>query len=409
MSTNYVPAIKAKMGDWIYYITKMKFGEVAKQVELAEKIHPNKELDEQIQRNLSTRVKDMTEFLLREQQRFYGSLVVAVYKGNPVFHPIKINEQHGIVDQVSHSFGLLQMDGSQTFFALDGQHRLESIKEACQVNVDLKEEEISVIVLKHASDKEGMIRTRRLFTKLNRYAKPTDEKTNITIDEDDAIAIITRLLVRENEILKNIIKIDATGKQISTGKADARYLATLQSLYEANVELAKAFNGGLEIDKEFLSHRPEDEFIDALYAFLEDVWMKLFENIDVLKSISEGINSPGYYRSSESGGDIWVRPIFQLIAAEVIQRGLLDGAELQHIVEKLNKLPRSLATEPWKNVIYNPGTNRISGGKAERKFLVEMLVVFMGLGKSSETKTSLREKYGQYYEQKSRDIKILED
>lgn len=406
MSTNYVPAIKAKMGDWTYYITKMKFGEVAKQVELAEKIHPNKELDEQIQRNLSNRVKEMTEFLLKEEQRFYGSLVVAVYKGNPKFHGIRITEEHQIVDKVSHSFGLLQMDGSQTFFALDGQHRLESIKAACQENLDLKEEEISVIVLKHAEDKAGMIRTRRLFTKLNRYAKPTDEKTNITIDEDDAIAIVTRQLVRENDTLKRLIKIDSTNKQISTRKSDSKYLTTMQTLYESNCELAKAFDGGFEFSKEFLSHRPDDEFLESLYNYLEEVWLALFEKVDVLCKIRLGQIEPGSLRGGDNGGNIWVRPIFQLIVSEVIQRAILADQNLDNIVAKLNTLPQTLSEEPWLKVIFNPGTNRVIGGKAERKFLVEALVVFGGLGNSKLSKKSLKEKYGEYYEQSSRDIKL---
>ncbi|WP_462158653.1 hypothetical protein [Pseudoalteromonas sp. GB56] len=45
-------------------------------------------------------------------------------------------------------------------------------------------------------------------------------------------------------------------------------------------------------------------------------------------------------------------------------------------------------------------------GKTERKFLVELLVVFLDLGKSVETKKALKEKYGEYFEQKSRDIPI---
>ncbi|MFA0717485.1 DNA sulfur modification protein DndB [Vibrio splendidus] len=404
MSTNYVPAIKAKMGDWIYYITKMKFGEVAKQVELAEKIHPNKELDEQIQRNLSNRVEAMTEFLLKEKQRFYGSLVVAVYKGNPMFHPIRIDEEHGIVDRVNHSFGLLQMDGSQTFFALDGQHRLESIKEACEENIDLKEEEISVIVLKHASDKEGMIRTRRLFTKLNRYAKPTDEKTNISIDEDDAIAITTRQLVRENAYLKKFTKINSTGKQISTSKADNKYFSTMQSVYEVNIELAKAYNGGLEVNKDFLSHRPEDEFLESLFDYLNEIWCGLFEQIAPLQRIASSEVSPGSIRGGDNGGNVWVRPIFQLVIAEVIQRALLSGKKLDEVISSLNKLPQSFDEEPWLNVIYNKGTNRVTGAKNERKFLVEAIIVFSELGSSPETKKTLREKYGTYFDQKSRDF-----
>ena len=316
MSANYVPAIKSKMGDWVYFITKMKLGEVASQVELAEEIHPNKALDELIQRDLSNRVEQMTEFLLSEPQHFYGSLVVSIYNGNPEFCPIKINEENDIVDKVNHSFGLLKMDGSQTYFALDGQHRLESIKNAVKQNPDLKSEEISVLVLKHDSSKEGMIRTRRLFTKLNRYAKPTDGKTNIAIDEDDCVAINTRRLVREFEPLKKIIKIEASGKQIGSSSKDAKYFTTLMSLYEANLELCQGFRSGFDLEKKFLSKRPDDEVLDDMYNFLKNIWSLIIERIPVMKSVRQG-EKPGKFRGKD-GGNIWMRPIGQLIFASFI-------------------------------------------------------------------------------------------
>jgi DNA sulfur modification protein DndB len=263
MSANYVPAIKSQMGDWTYYITKMKFGEVASQVELAEDIHSPKSLDEEIQRDISNRVKDMTEFLLSEPQRFYGSLVVSVYKGNPKFYPLTIDEKNGIVDSVDHSFGLLKMDGSQTYFALDGQHRLKSIKNAVKENPDLKSEEISVLVLNHDSSQQGMIRIRRLFARLNRYAKPTDGKTNIAIDEDDCVAITTRRLVNDFKPFKAIIKKEAAGKQISNSHKDDNYFTTLVALYEANIELCSG-SVELNLNKKFLSKRPEDELLDDI-------------------------------------------------------------------------------------------------------------------------------------------------
>lgn len=398
MSANYIPAIKSKMGDWNYYITKMKFGEVASQVELAEEVHPNRELDQQIQRELSNRVQSMTEFLLTENQRFYGSLVVSIYKGNPEFLPIRIDEGNEIVDKVDHSFGLLKMDGSQTYFALDGQHRLESIKNACKENPDLKEEEISVLILKHDSSKEGMIRTRRLFTKLNRYARPTDSKTNIVIDEDDCIAINTRRLVREFLPLKKVVKIEASGKQISSSNSDAAYLTTLAALYEFNFEVCGAFRGEWDLSKEFLAKRPDDELLDDMYGFIEQVWTKLIENIDVLYSICRHGEKPGKYRRPD-GGNVWVRPIGQLIFAEFIKRAILNQVDIDSVIEYVKKVPTSLTDEPWVNVIWNPNTNRISGSKSERSFMVDALCLSSGLGKSSMsmTKGDMKKKYGEYH------------
>jgi DNA sulfur modification protein DndB len=403
MSTN-VAAIKAKMGDWTYYITKMKFGEVASQVKLAEEIHKNKDLDELIQRDLSDRVEAMTAFLLEEPQRFYGSLVVAIYKGNPVFHPIKIAEGNKIVDSTDHSFGLLQMDGSQTYFALDGQHRLSSIKAACEQNPDLKSEEISVLVIKHDESIDGLIRTRRLFTKLNRYAKATDHKTNIALDEDDCIAIATRRLVREFGFFKGTIKIDAKGKQLAVGKADDKYITTLAMLYECNKELACgfSFNGSkVALTKEFLSKRPDDALLDGLFEFLENVWSTLFNKIPQLKGVGSGTQTPGKLRNESNS--TWMKPVSQLILCKVLRNGLINDISVDESVKKIAKVPLALTGEPWANVIYDVNLATIKSGSGHSDFLVDLLSHSIGIP-NSISKKELKKKYGEYYGKTTKEV-----
>ena len=404
MSANYVAAIKAKMGDWTYYITKMKFGEVAAQVKLAEEIHKNKDLDELIQRDLSDRVEAMTAFLLEEPQRFYGSLVVAIYKGNPVFYPIKIDEGNKIIDSVNHSFGLLQMDGSQTYFALDGQHRLSSIKAACEENPDLKSEEISVLVIKHDESVSGLVRTRRLFTKLNRYAKATDLKTNIALDEDDCIAISTRRIVREFPQFKGIVKIEAKGKQLGTGKADDRFMTTLAMLYECNKELAHGFTyEGVKVSlsKEFLAKRPDDGLLDALFDFLVAVWGALFLKIPHLGAVAKGLQSPGTLRNDQHS--VWMKPVSQLVLSRVVRNALMRDLDIADVVTRASTVPTSFLEEPWANVIYDVGLQSVISGSAHSDFLVELISHSLSIP-SSVTKKDLRKKYGEYYGKGSKEI-----
>ena len=47
---DYVPALRARMGDWQYYVTVMKLGKIARECRLAEEIHKHKDLDDLIQR-----------------------------------------------------------------------------------------------------------------------------------------------------------------------------------------------------------------------------------------------------------------------------------------------------------------------------------------------------------------------
>ena len=64
------------------------------------------------------------------------------------------------------------------------------------------DEQLSVIVVvrEHQSvdDALWLQRYRRLFSSLNRYAKPTDADTNIIMDEDDVVAIVTRRLITDH-------------------------------------------------------------------------------------------------------------------------------------------------------------------------------------------------------------------
>ena len=111
---------------------------------------------------------------------------------------------------------MLSFDGTQDYYALDGQHRLAAIKALIDpisdVAVDapegFKDEELSVIVVVPSEAEtrdQFMKRYRRLFGNLNRYAKPTDEVTNIIMDEDDVFAIITRRLITEHEFLRPLV------------------------------------------------------------------------------------------------------------------------------------------------------------------------------------------------------------
>jgi hypothetical protein len=124
-----------------HYVTVMKIGKIARECRLAEEIHTDKDLDDLIQRAITDRVaKEMVPYLLNEPQRFYGALVVAVYGGEPEFSLVRVDE-HELLDdkdRSSYGFGLLRFDGSQVYYALDGQHRLKSMQEAIRMQIDNK-------------------------------------------------------------------------------------------------------------------------------------------------------------------------------------------------------------------------------------------------------------------------------
>ncbi len=408
---DYVPALKAKMGDWQYYVTVMKLGKIARECRLADEIHANKDLDDLIQREIQNRVQtEMVPYLLNEPQRFYGALVVAVYGGEPEFDPVKVNEHHLIDDKEnsSYGFGLLRFDGSQIYYALDGQHRLKSIQEAIRQNADLAKEEITVIILNHENTKQGLERTRRLFSTLNRRAKPTSSGMNIAMDEDDPIAIVTRRLVKENDILKMLVISNLGSKQISPNKSHDPYITTLPAFYETNEILLGAYNGGLEINPQFKQFRPSDDELDIYYSYLESIWIRLLEKCPGFEYILNGKKKPGdirkrfdsYGASSFddsgkpiAGGNVFARPIGQFILAEVIRLASIQGKSIEDAIDIImDKISMDIDQDPWVRVIWNPTTQRIQGSKSEKALIVSIISHALGLKINMKIR-ELKQKY----------------
>lgn len=395
---DYVPALQARMGDWRYYVTVMKMGKVARECRLAEEIHANKDLDALLQRAIQDRVeKEMVPYLLNEPQRFYGALVVAVYGGEPEFSPVRVDE-HELIDDKdrgSYGFGLLRFDGSQVYYALDGQHRLKSIQEAIKIEPDLAKEEITVIILKHEDSKEGLQRTRRLFSTLNRRAKPTSSGMNIAIDEDDGVAILTRRLVKESSILKGLVLSSLGSKQLASTKSNDSYITTLSALYEVNEILLGAYNEGTQIDKDFKQFRPSSDALDSYYLFLEGIWKQMLDYCPGFDSIKSGKYKPGELRflmdsdglpalddaqKNIPGGNVFFRPIGQYIVAEVIKQAGIQRKVLPDVIAAImTHVSMDIDHAPWVGVIWNPSTRTIIGSRKERTLISTMISHALGL------------------------------
>jgi DNA sulfur modification protein DndB len=238
----FIPAFKANVGDWEYYIGIMKYAEVARQVDFAHQLGGNTDLSTMIQRGISARTQDIREYLLKSSHRFLGALIVAVWGGEPVYRPVQMEDPDGMLSGIDREFGVLTFDGTQQYIALDGQHRLRAIKDAIKADPDLGKEDICIIMVAHYDTVDGKLRTRRLFTNINRNAKPTTGAENIILDEDDGPAIITRRLLTDHEFLKQdgvvrvFTRIGEEGDlRLAAGnvpQGDRRAFTTIVNLYE---------------------------------------------------------------------------------------------------------------------------------------------------------------------------------
>jgi DNA sulfur modification protein DndB len=215
-----VPGLKAFMGSWVYYIGFMKMRDIAERISIIGDIHISTRLQEFLQRQLSDRSIEITDYLINQEQRFFNSLVIGTYGGKPEWIELEVKAKNADDEQLlldlEGKLGFLKLSGSETLFAIDGQHRIAGIKGALEQTNTLEDEEVSIIFVagvtqnQRIKDPKGFERTRRLFTTLNRYAKPVNKKDIIALDEDDVIAIITRKLLDEYPLFKDKVSSKGT-------------------------------------------------------------------------------------------------------------------------------------------------------------------------------------------------------
>lgn len=380
---NIYPALRAAMGTWNYFIVKMQMKDLVKEVGFASEIYENKTLDDAIQRSLNEgRVKsEIVKYLGLREDRFFSSIVVAALDGNPTFMPVDIAEDPKFqifrAARVDDAFGVLTFDGGQKYYALDGQHRLKAIKTLIEqkegglpsVPENFENEEISVVMLIKGSGQgfdEFMRGYRRVFSALNRYAKATDKDTNIIMDEDDAIAILTRRLLTDYSFFEwsgrpsDSPKLKTKGKNIRSGDS---FFTSLQTLYAMNQILLKTpsrerTNYG---SKEYQQVRPSEEGLDRMFDELTLYWDSLLEEIPDLKNDPTRMREHAKKPTQDDVNDsllFW--PIGQELFVKVVRillnRRLPDTEnptieEVRRCISPLAELNWELHSPPWRGLL----------------------------------------------------------
>ena len=383
-----IPALRAHMGDWIYYVTFLRMDQIADQIRLARDIHPSAVLKDMIQREITTRSSQISDYLLKQSQRLFNSLIVGVYGGSPDWYELKVGpNRHPNVPELPSELdgvlGILRLDGTQTFFAIDGQHRVEGIKQALKKDNELQKEEVSVIFVAHQNDPTGMERTRRLFTTLNRYAKPVSKSEIVALDEDDIVAITTRELVEKHPLFEEKISLSKTK---AVGVKDHQSFTTIITLYDVLEILFRTVRGW----KEFKRHRPEDNIIVEFYDKSKRFWNALVEHFPPLEEILKSIpdeNIAGRYRNRK-GGHLLFRPVGLLIIAHVIRQAKDSGLSEREAIKRISEVSMELTDEPWVGLLWDKTNQRMISGTIPQKVARQLLFYHIG-GNLADMKTNV--------------------
>lgn len=427
LKLNFFPCFKARMGDWNYYVTRMRMDDVIHEVQFASEFGAQENqvdvLSHARQRALSTgRVTDQIVKFLGQDFRFFSSLVVATTDGSPKFFPVKVsgNDVVNVFEDSDddETFGFLRLDQNRKMYALDGQHRLSAIncmldenyrkklgieggQEKIKIPAGFKNEHISVILVVHSKSEtrdEFSAKYRRLFSSLNRYAKKTDEVTNIIMDEDDVYAILTRRLISEHPFFKDKTQpkeSESTRVKMKAGdnlSPKEPQFITLKILYHANkcllntAERMKQTRPDEQENPWDLQIRPEPEELESLYKELSNYWDAIVGALPDLKK------SPKDMRPSHGDGHLFFRPIGQQCLMPLVRKILdkkpalkgLKVSDMQKRIRVLAAFSWDIQRPPWDGIVTRErivkgkkGTKMRNEDRDKVKSLVQDMVLCM--------------------------------
>ncbi len=358
-TTTLLPAIRSLVGDWVTYVTTMSFKDISKLVKSPDEIHTRKGLSEWIQREaIDSHSDDIAKYIEDTPQRFLGSLIIGVYDGDPNWAPLNINfkidqlelteEQR---DSVEGKLGLLHLSGEEKLFAIDGQHRVSGIKKAIQnleQDNEIAMDEISVIFVAHdESSKEGKLRTRRLFTTVNKKAKSVSKAATIALDEDNGFAIVTRMLIEEHWLFEDERKHISYSSTGSIPAKDEKTITSVVGLYEIIKDLYT------QNKKPFESARPSDtdisDHLTDVKIFIDELLKQCNELNEVFK---QGKFSARHYR--EDTNHLLFRPVGQRAFTRATQLLIQRGHSIKNAVSILLHAELNISSKDWHNILWDP-------------------------------------------------------
>lgn len=399
-----LPALTGKFGQWRYYQVVMQvstmvenFGtQVApvyrvKTVEEVEEIYSRQGVSYLLQRAFDVnRLEPFKRYLLSQSDKYLNNITVAIFGGNPDWVSLDIKKIGGDLDldeegleNLVQTFGIIKLTGFETLFVLDGQHRLKALRAAIEENPEIGDESVAMTLIIHQDSESGRKRTRRLFSTINRHAKPVSKGENILLDEDDLSAIIARKVIEEYPLFtgKSVVGENKVKNLYPNQYGDK--ITTVIALYDVNEKLID--NSSIYANKE-VRIRPEDDVIESNKEVVFQFWDTYFEIFPLAAEFILGDSSIGLSRNH--GGPFYLRPIGQVVFAEIYKK-LKELNKLDKL-SRILTLDMNIESEFWHHIFWNPTKEAVLASESLVKYY---LFYHFGFPQSSATIKTISENY----------------
>ena len=365
--------IKANMGETEYFITKIAAGELIEKVGIAKEMPewPDMTAEEKMQRECDIRriVEEIVPYVIEDPDHFFSSLIVDVYSG---FEDIKFESVEEAVSGIPAAYavpmkgmGFITLPGKERLIALDGQHRLLSLRIAIRgimvipagtktfpamntlvPHPELAQDEICVILVKHTDN----AKIRKIFNKINKYAKQTSRSDNIITSDDDTFAVIARRLIKDGEPLGQVDGIDLVNWKSNTLSQRSKNLTTLSALYTIAETMLK--------DKNYSSKvLPKEDELENAYQKVAEFWRISLAQIDVFQQYL-ALTHEDRPVSGLREENLLMKPVTQMALAHVALFAERHNVEWKFIAEKLNQIDWRFDNTMWFNILVIGSANK---------------------------------------------------
>ena len=399
------PAMRGKFGSTEYFMITMKANNVASQLEIPKDMPDWSELElqERFQREINfNRVRKLiAPYLANDPDRFFGALIVDVLNPEgmefePLDNVLPSRNVPQLYQTAAQAFGFLTLSGGEMLVPLDGQHRLAAIKfalsgtdergnsiEGVNPNTDLANDDVLLIMIKHDDPSKG----RKIFNKVNRYAKSTTKAENLITADDDIIAVIAR------DISNELVGSRLVNYKSNTLSNTAPQFTTLSTIYESTKSILEENFGRISIVA-----LPSPAEQNLYRSTAKDHWERILRGVTVFdRALIDGEESGDQGRKDIRRTILLGKPVAQLTLVQAIVRLLAsdmgDGSRLSwdDVLARVNDLDWTNENPIWQNVLLL-GT-RVVSGKTAVNFASRFISYYLGETLSNEEVGQLTDLY----------------
>lgn len=379
------PALRGKIGDTEYFSVVAPASWVSANLVIPSDLDDweDETVEERYQRRINySRVRQqIAPYLANDPHRFFGALIVTAVNPEGMEWESVVSMAQGVPKvyrQAAQDIGFLTLGGKEVLVPIDGQHRLAAIKFAISgkdnedkpidgiaSNPQIGNDLVTLLIIRHERE-----RARKIFNKVNRYARPTSKADNLITSDDDFLAVLAR------EIAADCFSTRLVNTSSNTIASRAEHVTTLATIYAILEQVLSEER--LKVGQVLDSGRK-----NLIRTLAKDFFTEMCEKVDVIRlSLMDPASTGDAGRVELRESCLLMKPFAQLAAAAAAhmlhQLGGMGGRQIKvgEALSRLNKLDWSRTNTEWQGVILNG--DRMLSGQTARRFASRYIAYRLG-------------------------------